>query len=321
MSAPPAAPRRVVSLGDLVMDIITPVKLPILPFQHQEASEFRPEPGGGCNFIIAALRLGLRVTALGAVGDDAYGAELIAILRAEGADMSAVWVAPGSNTATVLDLIDLDTHQHVFIGHKANGAPTPYSVGADQAIRAADALFFQGYTLLETQLVEFVDEVLQRARDYGKLIFFDSGPTVAYTTRERLAFALAHSDIVLMTEDEISVTAPGLSGEAAFEALFAQGVKVLVIKQGAAGCTVITPDERISVPGFPVRVVDTVGAGDCFDAAFIYGMVHRLGLRDCALLANAAGAAMVQKLGGGRSAPTRTEVEALLRAHTSLELP
>ena len=90
---------------------------------------------------------------------------------------------------------------------------------------------------------------------------------------------------------------------------------VVVVKRGGHGCTVFAPGERIDAPGLPVQVIDTVGAGDCFDAAFIYGRCVGMGIAQAAALANGMGAACVQKVAAGRNAPTRDEVAAVLRAH------
>jgi sugar/nucleoside kinase (ribokinase family) len=125
-----------------------------------------------------------------------------------------------------------------------------------------------------------------------------------------------------MTEDEVPLVSEGVTGEAAYEQLLAAGPQLVVVKRGASGCLLATPDMRDDVPGFTAKVVDTVGAGDCFDAAFIAGRLHGLSLHDSALLANATGAASVQKMGAGRNAPTCAEVKAILSsAGVGLEFP
>jgi sugar/nucleoside kinase (ribokinase family) len=118
--------------------------------------------------------------------------------------------------------------------------------------------------------------------------------------------------MLLMTEDEVPLVSQGRSGPDAYDSLLARGPRILVIKQGAAGCTVVTRDCLERVPGFQVPVVDTVGAGDCFDAAFLAGYLNGLSLWECGRLANAMGAA-VGKVDAGRNTPTCDEVVVLLR--------
>jgi sugar/nucleoside kinase (ribokinase family) len=111
----------------------------------------------------------------------------------------------------------------------------------------------------------------------------------------------------------VPLVSQGRFGHDAYDSLLAQGPRILVIKQGPAGCTVITRDRLERVPGFQVPVVDMVGAGDCFDAAFLAGYLNGLSLWECGRLANAMGAAAVGKRGAGRNMPTCDEVMALLR--------
>lgn len=303
---------RVVSVGDLVVDLITPVRLPIQPFQHQEVRGMKLEPGGGCNFNILARRLGLEVLAIGAIGDDAFGAQLVRMLEQEGIDLRGVAIMPGSTTTVVYDLIDLTTHEHVFIGCHADGPDVPYTPAIDAIVASGDALFLQGYNLQERQIQGIILPALERGRAADIPIFFDVGPTVRHTPFERVRDVMTRADCLLLTEDEVPLAAEGRTGADAYAFLLNLGPHTLVIKQGAAGCTLIRRDETFAVPGFRVPVLDTVGAGDCFDAAFIYGRLRGLGWRDCAVLGNAAGAASVQKVGAGRSVPTCAEVQAVL---------
>lgn len=310
----------IVSLGDLVLDLICPVKLPIIPFDHQEAPPVRPEPGGGCNFLIAAQRLGADIRAVGAVGDDIFGGLLIDVLNREGIDTSGVYVAPGSKNAVVLDLIDTGEKVHTFIGHLADGDPAPYTEAIDAIIRSAGAVFFQGYTLLEKQIDALVDTAVKRAHELDIPVYFDVGPPAAHADMDRLRSMLRYVTVLMSTEDEIPLVTLGLAGEAAYEDLLGLGIKTIVMKRGGEGCALITSGGRIDVPSFKVEVVDTVGAGDCFNAAFIHGRLRGMSLRDAGTLANAMGAACVQKLAAGRNAPTRDEVAAVLtRDHVSLE--
>jgi sugar/nucleoside kinase (ribokinase family) len=75
---------------------------------------------------------------------------------------------------------------------------------------------------------------------------------------------------------------------------------------------VATGDETIHHPGFDVEVVDTVGAGDSFVAAFIAGYLRQGSWRECAALANAMGAAVVATQGAGRCVPDATKIIEIL---------
>ncbi|MCL4248123.1 MAG: carbohydrate kinase family protein [Anaerolineae bacterium] len=311
---------RVVSIGDLVADLITPVHLPVRPFDHQETRGAYLEAGGACNFNIMARRLGLDVLALGAIGDDMFGAELRRILSAEGIDLRGAITHPGSRSCLVLDLIDQRTHEHVFIGNLATGPVVEYTPELDSLVTSAGAVFAQGYNLHEEQLPLLMDGAMTSARAHNIPVFCDTGPTLRTIDPARVRRMAELTDIAMMTADEVPLVAEGHNGEVAYRYLFDLGVQTIVIKRGADGCTVIQPDARFDSPGFAVEVVDTVGAGDCFNAGLIYARLNGLDWADAARIANACGAASVQKSGGGRNAPTRAEVETLLSRH-HLRLP
>ena len=78
---------------------------------------------------------------------------------------------------------------------------------------------------------------------------------------------------------------------------------------------VLTPTGTVEHPGYPVPLVDSTGAGDCFAAAFVYAYLRQWSLPAVVAFANAMGAATVQKLGSGRQTPTRAEVSAVLRQY------
>lgn len=71
----------------------------------------------------------------------------------------------------------------------------------------------------------------------------------------------------------------------------------LVITRGNQGCTVLTANEEINIPAFPVKEIDPTGAGDCFMAGFAIGLMNGMSLSDCANLANWCGAQAVQQMG------------------------
>jgi sugar/nucleoside kinase (ribokinase family) len=255
------------------------------------------------------------VSSIGVVGADPFGAQLVAILTEEGVDTQAVFVAPGSISAIVLDLIDHAQKQHTFVGHAAKGDPMPVTPLAESLIRSAGTVFLQGYTLLEPQMEQPLPGLLAVAREAGIPVYYDVGPPSRHADPARLRLVLEHAFGVMSTEDEVPLAAGGREGEAAYAYLFGLGVRLIVVKRGADGCLLVTPEGRESVPAYPIEVADTVGAGDCFNAGFLYGTARGWSLTDCARLANASGGACAMNVGAGRNVPTQAQVRALLEKH------
>jgi sugar/nucleoside kinase (ribokinase family) len=85
---------------------------------------------------------------------------------------------------------------------------------------------------------------------------------------------------------------------------------MVVMKRGSQGAIARSKDEEITVPALRVSPVDTTGAGDCFDAGFLYAYVQGEPLETCMQFGTICGALSTTKVGGATAAPTREEVEA-----------
>ena len=303
---------KIVSIGDITADLVMPVKMPVEPGKAQEMPWFSVEPGGAGNFLIAGQRLGAQMYTVGAVGDDLYGRHVLDVLRTEGVNVEGVAINPHITTTVVAVLFEPDAGKFTYVWHGGHGDPAPVGDHAMQVIDQADALFMQGFTLCEASLRPLVEHAMQS----DKPIWYDVGPATRDVPEGDRDAIRRRAQYLLTTEDELPLIARDKTGQAAYNFLFAANptLQMLVIKRGAHGCRVITPDGAFDVPGFTVTARDLIGAGDCFNAAFIYGTLRGLSAVDAATLANAMGAAMVQKLGTGRSAPTRDEVLAVLSA-------
>lgn len=307
----------IVSIGDLVADIIVSIPaLPAVAGQHQVADEVRLEPGGGANFLIAGARLGWPMAAIGVLGADEWGLRVAEVLRAEGIDLSGV--SFGGTTTTVIVLVS-QQGEHVFLGQYGHGPTVLPGDAAAGLLHRAGAVFCAGYTLCEARLVEAALEAVAQAKAAGLPVYFDPGPQMADVPPEIRARLLPLVDVLLTTAEEIPLLVDGSTPADALAA----GVPVVVVKRGADGCAVYLAGQSqpvVDLPGHPVSVVDTSAAGDSFDAGFMVGQLRGWSLADAARLANAVGAAKVQKLGGGRGVPTLPEVRAVIERF-NIQLP
>ncbi|MBN1565231.1 MAG: carbohydrate kinase family protein [Anaerolineae bacterium] len=305
--------KKLITIGDLVLDIIFPVRLPVVGGQHQPVADRRIEPGGAANTVITARHLGLDVLVVGTIGSDVYGERIREPLAQTGADCRFVVAAPDTASTLVMTLTDRASGEHVFLGHYDDGPEMAYPDGLDEQIEAADALFLSGYTLAEKRMAAVATRALDHAHQHGVKIFMDVGPLLQMADQDQVKWALERTYLLLLTEEEAALVTQGKSGPEAYAELLLQGPTYAIVKRGAEGCTIVTAEWWLEFPGFPVeKVIDTVGAGDTFAAAYIAGVVHGLEIRECARLANATGAACVQKIGCGTNAPTYDEIMAVL---------
>ena len=304
-----------VVLGDLVADLVIPIeRLPLLPNNHGWAEGIFVEPGGAGNVLVAARRLVLATAALGHVGADRYGREMLDMLAAEGVSLAETAVCP--ERATVLCIVLSDTlGQHVYLGIKDDLGLWPFPADWHAVIGQARALYTDGYTLRDILAPADVFAAFATARAAGTPSFFDPGPSVEFIPRETLVRALAASDVLLLTEPEAAALVGEKIRKKTAHALLALGATTVVLKLGAGGCLVATAAETIHVPAFPVEVVDTVGAGDAFAPAFIAGWIRDGDLRACATLANAMGALAATQRGAGTRIPPRERLLEMLADH------
>ena len=315
-------PKRLVIVGDLVVDIVLDAVLPLHPNQHQTAKSLRFEAGGACTTILSARNMGLDVAALGTIGDDMQGRMLLDALDDAAVDTSALLIPPDSATTTVLALTDAERGEHVFLGHYGKGADIDFTDAAEKRLSASDAVFIPGYTLAEARLLGLVDGVLDWLAQHDRRLYFDVGPFSRQLSPAQIDQVLSLCHVLLLTEDEIPFVAAGERGLDACRRLCQHYRHLtIVLKLAEAGCRVMSPSIDLTCPGFAVDVVDTVGAGDAFAGAWIWADLNGYSLRACGAIANAMGAASVAKAGAGASVPSGADVQSLLdRENTGIHL-
>jgi 5-dehydro-2-deoxygluconokinase len=134
-------------------------------------------------------------------------------------------------------------------------------------------------------------------------------------------------DLVVGTEEEIRIAGGADDVVAALRAIRARTQAPIVLKRGPSGCTIVegvipaTADELTLVPGFPVEVLNVLGAGDAFLSGFLYGWLDEKPLAECARLGNACGALVVSRHGCTPAMPTRTELELFMGRMPAVRRP
>jgi sugar/nucleoside kinase (ribokinase family) len=299
----------VISADDLIVDTV--LKLPELPKPEgvHIVTEMDRQAGGACNFLIVASRLGLRTMAIGCVGDDENGRFLIQELESEGVSVVGIKVKKSSSTKSSLVLVDSQGNKS-FVGILGRGVAILRPEDVDLARLSSQALYFSGYSLARLP-VQWEAEAVLKVFGFclGRMkIFFDPGPLVPLLSKETLDKTISSSDLLLLNSDEAKMITGLSSIHEMANAILNMGAKTIVIKRGEQGSLVRNKESSRDTPSFKVNVVDPTGAGDAFNAGFIFGYLKGWDLSDAALLANAVGALSITKLGAGSQLPKRDEV-------------
>jgi 5-dehydro-2-deoxygluconokinase len=300
---------------------------------------------GGCpaNVAVGARRMGLKVAMLSAVGDDPVGDFVCKFLQDEGIDTSFIYRKPGYRTgAAALAIEPPDRFPLIYYREKAadiqldidDVLASPLATHAPA--RAARVLLLSGTGLSKEPSRSATLLAAEQARAMGTVTVLDLDLRTdqwhdprAYGVTMRAALPLV--DMVIGTEDEIKavtlreaaqmsvigsqVSSADVAGDldAAIERVLAGGPEVLVVKRGRAGASVVARGQpMVDVPGYPVEIYNTLGAGDAFAGGFLYGYVHGWDLFKAARLGNAAGAIVVTRHACANSMPTMDEVMAFV---------
>ena len=298
-------------LGDLIADFSWRVqRFPITVNSIQRVEYMELGPGGATNVAITAARLKHNVSCLGEVGDDHFGQVVLDGLKSEGVDIEGVKVTPDAETPVAGVIVDEEA-KPAYLGYPGSLQIHTLLDEWRKKICKSEAFFTEGW--VEHQAQASVNlEALRVARENDVATFFDPGPGNPSIDPTWLEEASAAATVLLATEEEAKALSglddPVLSAQE----LLSRGPELVVIKRGAAGCLLLRGDEVRIAPGYPVIALDTTGAGDCLDAAVISGYLQGLDLEDLGTLANAVGAAKVQKIGTGFNVPTMEEIHSML---------
>jgi sugar/nucleoside kinase (ribokinase family) len=256
-------------------------------------------PGGSAaNVAVWARRLGAAVRLAGKVGGDTLGELMSRHLEAEGVAGGLIAVQ-GAATTRIGALVG-HRGEHAFVIDHTRLLPFgPADVPAS-LVDGVDAVFLNGYGVFTSGSPAFAAPALAEARRRGVPIAFDpsSFALIAGYGPARLLDELGRIDILLANEEEaraLSDTGPvaGLQARAA----------LVVVKRGADGSSVFGSLGEHSAAAVPVDAVDTTGAGDAFDAAFLVELLRTGDLEAALRAGNRLGAHVAASLGAQPAAP------------------
>lgn len=305
-------PPRIAVIGNINCDFVFRVPHHPRPGETLAGSDFFTAPGGkGANQAVAAARLGAEVSFVGCVGDDRTGTDMVANLRAEGVDVSRVRVDPSQPTGSALIMVQDSGENSIVVAFGANLSVRPeHLVEYCDLLRRCDALLLQQEMRIDT-----VSEAIRLGRKEGCRVILDPAPA-----REDLPEAWREVDVLSPNEMEAEAILHSLGLHVPADLLEMavclrdQGPGAVALKAAARGSIVTSGGPPVAVPAFPIEAVDTTAAGDAYTAGLAVALCEGSDLAGAARFANACGALAATRLGAQPSMPTRSEVEALLRA-------
>jgi sugar/nucleoside kinase (ribokinase family) len=258
-------------------------------------------------FACGAARLGLRVAFVGKVGDDALGHFELGELQRHGVDTSGVIIDPTLKTGlTVILSRDDDRALLTYLG---TIAALRYDE-IDQALLARGRHLHLGSYFLLDELRPDIPRLFRDAHRLGLTVSLDTN----YDPKEQwdggLREALAEVDIFLPNRTELLAISGQSEVDAALQVLGAQ-VPTVAVKLGADGARALHRGSFVDAEPLSVQVVDTTGAGDSFDAGYVYGHLAGWSVAEALRMACVCGALSTRAVGGTAAQGTLEEALAL----------
>ncbi|MEQ4513084.1 ribokinase [Dickeya zeae] len=266
--------------------------------------------GKGANQAVAAGRSGADIEFIACVGADDIGERIRQQLINDRIDVSAVEAIPGQTTGVALIFVNGEAENMIGIHAGANAAVTPdYLNRYQQKITDASALLMQLESPLETVIA-----AARLAHDSGTKVILNPAPACSLPDE-----LLSLVDMITPNETEAQILT-GVSVETeedaqrAAQVLHDKGISTVLITLGSRGVWLSEQGQGQRIPGFRVKAVDTIAAGDTFNGALVTALLESRPMDAAVKFAHAAAAIAVTRHGAQPSVPWREEIDAFLNA-------
>lgn len=317
--------KKLIVLGSCNVDYILNVPHFLTPGETLAGDQYQVALGGkGANQAVAAGRAGADITFIAAVGEDEVGKEAVAQFEKDQIQTALIKVIEAEKTGVALIFVNQEAENMIGIYAGANAHVTPEFVAPIlPKIAEADMLLMQ----LETP-IEALELAAETAKKSGVKVVLNPAPAKVLSDE-----FLANIDIITPNETEakiltgITIETEEDAGKAAM-ILHEKGIETVIITLGKKGAWVSrtrmstqSPSEKRDdsheikqlIPGFSVKAVDTIGAGDTFNGVLVTALLEDKALLDAVKMAHAAAALTVMKKGAQPAIPWRTEIDAFLQ--------
>lgn len=293
---------QVLSIGIAVLDEVFAIPVRIVPGEKHRAGRIDSVIGGNAaNASLAIARLGGSVSLIARLGDDRTGATIRVAIEASGIDTRLSRVFAGCNSSRSAIIIEPNGDRSIFnyIDPRLPEAPDwlpaslPVTVGA---------------VLGDTRWEAGARQLFMLARKAGIPAVFDGDRMPANRELIDLATHTAFSAQGLAEMTGTRNLAEGLRRAAQARSNF------LAVTDGSNGVFALENGAIRHYPAFPVKAVDTLGAGDVWHGAFTLALAEGMAVDAAIPFASAAAAIKCTRPGGGSGAPDRREVDNFLAA-------
>ena len=294
---------KVLVLGSINIDFVSFVSRYPQPGETLVSNDFGIFQGGkGANQAIALAKLDVPTLTLGKVGKDILSDFALSSLKESGVNTNGISKSQKSFTGSASIWVNAQGQNSIVIYPGANGeVDEDYIIQHEKLFDDASWLLTQFEVPLKSILL-----ALKLAKKHGLKTVMDPAPVKKIGNDHiwGLVGYLLPNEIELK---ELTHTEDVLKG---IHILKSRGVKEVIVKLGKQGAAYEDEGKLLSFPSVPVeRVIDTTGAGDCFVAGFLYGMIQWGDITRAIKMGNLAASYSIQKKGAAISFPKKSEID------------
>lgn len=306
--------RPVITFGSINMDLVARVpKLPN-PGETLAGYSFSTVPGGkGANQAVAVAKLGGSSRMVGRIGNDVFGQELLTSLNTAGVQTDSIVIDRTTSSGVAMIAVDDRSENHIIVILGANG-----NVNQSDLDRLTLSLTDSTILLLQFEIpLEIVQAAASVAKAIGATVILDPAPAPTNFPDDLYCAIDVLTPNATETEQLVGFAIHTLAdAERAAAILQQRGTKTVVIKLGAQGAYCATENERCFVPAFPVNAIDTVAAGDAFNAGLAVALAEGHPIQEALRWGAASGALSTTKAGAQSSLIDRATLDTFLFSNT-----
>lgn len=299
-----SALNEVVGFGALNLDKIYLVDK--IPKADEEGfvKDLKLYPGGSAaNTVVGLARLGIKTAYIGKVGNDEEGRILLSDFEREGVETRFIKRAEGRSGSAMI-FVDEAGNRAILVDPGVNDTLRYEEIDVDgvkkyRMIHLTSFICKNGLESLESQK-KIVEEF--------EYVSFDPGMPYAERGLKDIRKILEKTTIFLPNRQEIEMLF-GMDFRHAAEECLNLGIEIVAVKLGSEGCWIKDRKGEFKVSPFNVKVVDTTGAGDAFNAGCIYGFLKGKSAEECGKLGNLVASYCIQKFGARDGLPRASELK------------
>jgi ribokinase len=255
--------------------------------------------GSAANTVVSLARLGCKVGFVGKVGSDREGKKLVTDLQREGVDTNGTIHARYGRSGTVIGFVDTKGERALYVDPGVNDTIEVAEINKEYAFQTQflHLTSFVGQKSFQTQK-QFIRTLPKNVK-----VSMDPGELYARKGFALLEPIIRKTFLLMPNQKELELLTGVTDHRVGTKILLEKGVKIVAVKLRERGCYVTDEKESHYVDAFKVKIADTTGAGDAFDAGLLYGLINGKSLYECGRIGNFVASRCIMRMGARTGLP------------------